>query len=125
MKKADSSHERMMAADLAELRDLAHRLKSVASTADDPMLRAILGKREALMDSIRARLAEAGAFEPPEVATDAGSDERRYLYDAVSEIVAMDRESARVLKDRADKVAAEIQKLRVGRQLRESARLWK
>ncbi len=135
MSEADDSHEtdrkassdtQLIATDVAALRNLAHQLKRMAPSADEHALRAILGKREALMDSIRRRLADKNAFEELQgVDNKVPVETHRLLYDVVSEILVLDRESARVLKQRAESVAAEIQKVRAGRKWRESAGLWK
>lgn len=106
-------HAQAIAQDLEALRKLAMQLQRMAASADDTVLRAILGKREALLDAIRSRLAESNA-----AAADSGA--RRRLSQTVAEIAEMDQQSARLLKERAVAVAAEIEKLRAGRKWRES-----
>jgi hypothetical protein len=120
----DAAESSEVAAELSELRDLSQQLRNVAATAEDHVLRAILGKREALMGSIRARLGEEGA--PEESGADSGQAANgKLVFDTMIEIVDMDRESTRVLKARSAQVAEEIRKIRAGRKFRESARLWK
>lgn len=112
---SESAPAQAMAQDFESLRKLALQLQRIAPTADESVLRAILGKREALLGAIRSRLAEAESAARP---ADVGA--RRRFARAVDEISAMDRESARLLQERATAVAAEINKLRAGRKWRES-----
>jgi len=108
------------------MRKLARQLNQMAPTADEHVLRAILGKREALMVSIRSLLAQSDtgreAIEP-----DGGAyaERKRSLREMVSEIARIDSESSRILAARSDEVAAEIRKMRAGKQWRENARSWK
>ena len=117
-------------ADLCALRRLAAQLHKRAATADDPMLRAILGKREALLNSIRAHLSPAtgNAEDAPGECLADGADvspeRRRMIAKTVEEIAAMDRESERILGKRLAETTAEMRKLKAGRQWRESSQKW-
>ena len=117
-------------ADLCALRRLAAQLHKRASTAGDSMLRAILGKREALLNSIRARLspaagnAEEAPAERSADGADASPERRGMIAKAVEEIAAMDRESERILGKRLAETTAEMRKLKAGRQWRESSQKW-
>lgn len=117
---SDGNDDRKVVSELSALRDLSQQLRSVAATAEDNVLRAILGKREALMGSIRVRLAE----QEEEIAREGQSEKKKEIFKTISEIVDMDRESARLLKERAAQAAEEIKKIRAGRQFRESTRQW-
>ncbi len=122
--RTDATGTQDIARDLATLRKLATRLHALASTADNGVLRAILGKREALLESISARLA---AMPPPQregATPPIGEQERRLIAQALVEVTAMDRESESALRKRADEVAAEVRKLRAGRKWRESSQKW-
>lgn len=115
-----------LAEDLVVLRNLAQQLHRMAPTADGPVIRAMLGRREALIGSIRARLAQSDALSDREQAkADLTSDERRSFREVISEIAEIDGRSARILTARSDDLAAEIRKVRAGKQWRENARSWK
>ncbi len=95
------------------------------------MLRAILSKRESLLNSIKSLLSPAPDSEHLSEATPApptpetSSQFGRTIASTVAEIAAMDEESQRILRERAEKVAAEIQKLKAGKTWRESCPKWK
>lgn len=126
--QAEASGAQAIAQDLETLRRLAARLHRLAPMADEHVLRVILGKREALLDSIRTRLAQAPAPAEPDVskpaASEIGEPEQRQFARTLAEITALDRESEGLLKKRSGDTAAEIQKLRAGRHWRESSQRW-
>jgi hypothetical protein len=105
-----------IAQDLESLRILAARFRHLAPTAQEHMLRAILGKREALLDAISTRL---GRQAEPADRADAGGQKSAFAQ-ALREVAAADRESASALRKRSDETAAEIQKLRAGKKWRQS-----
>jgi len=116
--------------DLRSLRRLASQLHRRAATIDSHMLRAIMGKREALLDSIRSCLAPgADPSRPPDPSSFAeelalSAQEKEVIAETVHEIAVLDREAERLLRGRAEALAAEIQKLKAGRKSRESYRKW-
>ena len=116
--------------DLCSLRRLASQLRRRAPTADDHMLRAIMGKREALLDSIRASLGPASddveTPRPASFSEELALTDRQeeVIVETVHEIAALDGEAERILKDRAGELAAEIRKLKAGRKSRESYAKW-
>ena len=114
------SPAKALASALTAFRKLALRLKRRAATADQQTFRAILGKREAILDSIRELVS-------PETATpvaELGQQEKRLVGKTLAEVATMDAESERIIRERAGKVAAEIQKLRAGRKWRETSKQW-
>ncbi|MGD1001248.1 MAG: hypothetical protein ABSA67_11185 [Candidatus Brocadiia bacterium] len=122
-KTADAAPAQEIAQDLDELRTLAARFRHLAPTAGEPVLRAILLKREALLGAIgtgvgrltqSAKSALAGVT--PE---DAGAQSAAFAR-VLREVTAMDRESQAALKKRADEVADEVLKLRAGKKWRQS-----
>ena len=128
-KTAQATRTEALVQNLGALRKLAAQLNSHATTADEQMLRAIINKREVLLNNIKSLLAvEPVDGEPAEPVSfseqleTAGPEERDAITKTVAEIAAMDREAERFLKDRAEKVANEIQKIRAGRKWRESSR---
>ncbi len=120
---ADAASPQKIAQDLDELRTLAARFRHLTPTATEPVLHAILLKREALLGSIGAgigRLTQSaknqGAGAAPEIARERSAAFAHVL----REVTAMDRESQAALRKRADEVAAEILKLRAGKKWRQS-----
>ena len=120
---ADATPTQELAQDLDELRTLAARLRHLAPTAGEPVLRALLGKREALLGSISTRLGQptpsakrAGAGATPEIA---GAQSELFAQ-ALREVAALDRESEAALRKRADEAAYEVLKLRAGKKWRQS-----
>ena len=120
-KTADATPAQEIAQDLDELRMLAARFRHLAPTAGEPVLRAILVKREALLGSISTRVGrltqsarDAGAA--PETA---GAQSAAFAQ-VLREVTAMDRESQAALRKRADEVADEVLKLRAGKKWRQS-----
>lgn len=113
-----TQHADGIAEDLRSLRKLAVQLRRLAGSADDQVLRAILGKRESLLVGIRVEL--AAAAEKAESVKALANAEGRGFAQIVAEICAMDQESSQLLRKRADDVAADIQKVRAGRMWRQS-----
>jgi len=122
-KTADATPAQEIAQDLDELRTLAARFRHLAPTAGEPVLRAILFKREALLGAIGTRVAQlaqsakaAGAGAAPETVGAQSAAFARTL----REVTDMDRESQAALRKRADEVADEVLKLRAGKKWRQS-----
>ena len=116
---------------LSSLRELSAQLHKRAATADEHVLRAILGKRESILNGIRTLLSppadakrHSEATPQPVPVNAAGAAEESFA-ENVKEIASMDEESQRILKERAEKVADEIQKIKAGRKWRESCPKWK
>lgn len=116
--------------DLRSLRRLASQLHRRASTADSHMVRVIMGKRELLLDSIRARVSrkpddsetvEDGSFAD---ALELSAQEKEVIAETVHEIRKLDTEAQRILKGRSDKLGAEIRRLKAGKKSRECYRKW-
>ena len=112
---ADDAQATEIAEDLEALRTLAARFRHLAPTAQERVLRAILGKREALLEAISTRL---GRPEEPVERAEAGARKTAFVQ-ALSEVAALDRESERALGKRAENAAVEIQKLRAGKKWRQ------
>jgi len=99
--------------ELEVLRRLAAQLQKRATAGDAHALRAILARREAVLDSIRGLMNELQAAE-------AGKETRDGAFGAVlDEVVAADAASQRLLKTHADKTAEDIHRLRAGRKWRQ------
>ncbi len=122
-----SEQARALVRELELLRRLAVQLHKRASTGDTQALRAILCKREAVLDSICGLLASA-----EEPSTDAGQTgsatgaktEESSFAQVLGEIAAADAVSYQRLQAHADKTAEEIHKLRAGKKWRESSLKW-
>ena len=122
-KPAEATPTQEIAQNLDELRTLAARFRHLAPTAGEPVLRAILVKREALLGSISmgiGRLAQsakdAGAGAAPETAGAQGA----VFAQTLREVTDMDRESQAALRKRSNEVADEVLKLRAGKKWRQS-----
>ena len=115
-------------ADVFALRRLATQMHKRAPGGDGHVLRAIMGKREALLGSIRSQL----ATEDADIADVALADclpemsavQQQLIVETVAEIAAIDRDTERVLSGRMSETVAEMQKLRAGRKWRESSQTW-
>ena len=115
-------------ADVFALRRLATQMHRRASGGEGHVLRAMMGKREALLNAIRSRI----ATEDADIADIALADclpemsaaQQQLIVETVAEIAAIDRDTERVLSGRMNETAAEIQKLRAGRKWRESSQIW-
>jgi len=115
---------------LRSLRRLAVQLHRRAATADDHILRVIMGKREALLNSIAAHLASkakgaenvSGKNLPP--VSEMPPERRETIAKVVAEIVAMDKESEHVLRKRLSQTTEKMLKLKAGRKWRESVQKW-
>ena len=86
--------------DLRSLRRLALRLQRRAASADEPMLRALLGKREALLNSLSARLGEPHSDGAP--LSGLPESHREAIARTIEEIAAMDHKTRRALQARLD-----------------------
>jgi hypothetical protein len=120
-KAAEAAPTQQIAQDLDELRMLAARFRHLAPTAKEPVLRAILVKREALLAAIGARISRLtqgpkGAGAAPEIA----SAQSAAFAEVLHEVTALDRESQAALRKRASDVAEEVLKLRAGKKWRQS-----
>jgi len=118
---ADATPTQEIAQELDELRTLAARFRHLAPTASEPVLRAILLKREALLGAIgtgigRLTQSAKSAGDPPENA----GEQSAVFAQVLREVTAMDRESQAALRKRADEIADEILKLRAGKKWRQS-----
>jgi hypothetical protein len=117
-KAADAAPAQAVAQELDELRILAARFRHLAPTAKEPVLRAILVKREALLGAISAgigRLTQSKGAAP-----ETASAQKSAFAEVLREVTALDRESQAVLRKRANDVADEVLKLRAGRKWRQS-----
>jgi hypothetical protein len=115
--QADDGRAMEIAQDLKSLRLLAARFRHLAPTAQGHVLRAILGKREVLLESISTRLGRLTG--PAGHGADLGPKKTAFAQ-ALGEVAAIDRESQGALRKRAEETAAEIQKLRAGKKWRQS-----
>jgi hypothetical protein len=120
---ADATPAQEVAQDLDELRALAAHLRLLAPTAEASVLRALMGKREALLGDIGARVSRmttcaqrADADAAPVVA----AAQKAVFAQTLREVADMDRESQAALKKRADEAADKIVKLRAGKKWRQS-----
>ena len=127
---AESAEDHALVQDLRALRKLAEQSHRRAATADGSMLRAIMGKREALLDAIRGRVATKD--EPPDPPETTGfareleltARDKEEIAQTVKEIAVLDSEVERILRTRADELGAEIQKLKAGKKSRECYKQW-
>jgi len=122
-KTADAAPAQEIAQDLDELRTLAARFRHLAPTAGEPVLRAILLKREALLGAIGTgvgRLTQAAKSAAAGGAPENAGAQSAAFAQVLREVTAMDRESQAALKKRADEVADEVLKLRAGKKWRQS-----
>jgi len=116
--------------DLRALRRLAGQMHRRAASADGHMLRAIIGKREALLTSIRGHVSAAPAALPAMPADAFGralglsAQEKEAISETLKEIMVLDAESDRILRSRAEELGAEIRHVKAGRKSRESYRTW-
>jgi hypothetical protein len=122
-KTADAAPAQEIAQDLDELRTLAARFRHLAPTAAEPVLRAILLKREALLGAIGTgvgRLTQAAKSAAAGGAPENAGAQSAAFAQVLREVTAMDRESQAALRKRADEIADEVMKLRAGKQWRQS-----
>jgi len=117
--EADDARARSLVRDLRSLRRLADQLHRRAATADGHRLRAIVGKREALLDAIRDRIGSA------DNARDAESlaAEKDAIAEAIREIALLDSATEKILRDRVEEFGADIRKRKAGKESRKSCRL--
>jgi hypothetical protein len=123
---ADATPAQEIAQELDELRTLAARLRRLAPTAQEPVLRALLGKREALLGSIGARvgrLTQSAKCAAPAAPKTAGA-RNEVFSQTLREVMAMDRESEAALKKRSDASADQVLKLRAGKEWRQNNPQW-
>jgi len=121
--QADGGRATEIAQDLESLRMLAARFRHLAPTAQGRVLRVILGKREALLESISARLArpkDSGERADAGAALETARVPKSAFAQALGEVMALDRESEGALRKRCEEAAAGIQKLRAGIKWRQS-----
>ncbi len=122
-KAAEATPAQEIAQELDELRTLAARFRHLAPTAGEPVLRAILLKREALLGAIGARVGRLTQSAKGAIAgvavVNAGAQSAAFAQ-VLREVTAMDRESQAALRKRADEIADEVMKLRAGKKWRQS-----
>ena len=124
---AEATPAQEIAQDLDELRTLSARFRHLAPTAQEPVLRALLGKREALLGSIGARvgrLAQAATSAGPVAAPEAAGAHKAVFAQTLRDVMDMDCESEAALRKRADAAADEVLKLRAGKEWRQSNPQW-
>jgi len=125
--EANDVRARSLVRDLRSLRRLAGQLHRRAATADGHRLRAIMGKREALLDAIRDRIESADQTPDAEsfaAQLDASAAEKEAIAETVREIAVLDSAAEKILRDRAEELGAGIRKLKAGKKSRESYRQW-
>lgn len=96
---------------LGEYRSLSVQLRQMAAGAEPSALQAVLIRRAGVLAAIRSRRAPAASAPAPH---ESEADFTRSL----AEIAEMDRDVIRLLEIRSAGVAAEIAKLRAGKQWR-------
>jgi len=88
----------------------------------------MMGKREALLDAIRSRLAtddvDIADVALADCLPEMSAAQQQLIVETVAEIAAIDRDTEHMLSGRMNETAAEIQKLRAGRKWRESNLTW-
>jgi len=125
--EANDARARSLVRDLRSLRRLAGQLHRRAATADEHRLRAIMGKREALLEAIRDRVESADETADREsfaAQLDASAAEKEAIAETVREIAVLDSAAEKILRDRAEELGAGIRKLKAGKKSRESYRQW-
>jgi len=113
--------------DLRALRRLAGQMRRKATSADDAMLRKMLHKREALLNSVRAGLSASDgerASNSSDREIHLGPEDKAAIAETVQAIAVLDMEAEHILKGRAKNLAGEIQKLKAAKKSRESYRKW-
>jgi hypothetical protein len=122
-KIADAMPTQEIAQNLDELRTLAARFRHLAPTAGEPVLRAILLKREALLGSIGTgvgRLTQSAKGASAGAAPETANAQNAVFAQALREVMAMDHESQAALRKRAGEAADEVLKLRAGKKWRQN-----
>lgn len=125
--EANDVRARSLVRDLRSLRRLAGQLHRRAATADEHRIRAIMGKREALLDAIRDRIESADNASDAEsfaMQLEVNAAEKETLAETVREIAVLDSAAEKILRDRAEELGADIRKLKAGKKSRESYRQW-
>jgi hypothetical protein len=119
-KTAEATPAQEIAQELDDLRTLTARFRRLAPTAEPQVLRAILGKREALLGAIGARVGRLtqSANDAPAAAPETAGAQKAVFAETLREVVVMDRESQAALKKRAVEAAEEVLKLRAGKKWR-------
>jgi hypothetical protein len=118
---AEATPAQEIAHELDELRTLSARFRHLAPTAGEPVLRAILLKREALLGSIGTGIGRlAQSAQSAGAAPENAGEQSAVFAQVLREVSAMDRESQAALRKRADEIADEILKLRAGKKWRQS-----
>jgi hypothetical protein len=120
-KTAEVTSAQEIARELDELRTLSARFRHLAPTAGEPVLRAILLRREALLGSIGTGIGRlTQSAKSAGVAPENVGEQSAVFAQVLREVTAMDRESQAALRKRADDIADEILKLRAGKKWRQS-----
>ena len=116
---ASAAPAQEIARDLDELHMLAARFRHLAPAAKEPVLRAILVKREALLAAISAGIGRVTQSAEDAAPENLGAQGTAFA-EVLREVTALDRESQAALRKRANEIADEVLKLRAGRKWRQS-----
>jgi len=125
---SDAERSRALTQELHALKALTEKLHRRAPHGQPHALRALVAQREAVIENLKdiLNLSPEGADTSALARAIAplSADEKSRVHAAIAEIKAVNTQTELILRDRAENMAEEMQKLRAGRKLRTANRSW-
>jgi hypothetical protein len=115
---------RLIANEVGTLRRLTRKVHSRAGHENPELLRAWMARREAIMDRIAELLPQDASGNVAPLADVLAHDAQAEVSSALEEIQALNVKTKLILRDRAGKIAAQLQQLKAGKKLRDRNRSW-